>query len=131
MTDKAIYDFLKVNHILFLTDDNFQFVCLKFFLVINVFIYEKYRPFSNFNDYKMNFYYLYYKFTQENHLNEFKEKILSRIDEDNYAEFSLDKNSINEKNIAILILNLNNLISNNNRFKLKIENNLLNNAIIQ
>ena len=89
-TDKAIYDFLKINHILFLTDDNFQFVCFKFFLVINDFLYEKYGLFSNYNDYLMNFYYLYYKYTQENHLYEFKEKILSRIDENNCAEFSLD-----------------------------------------
>ena len=126
-TDKAIYDFLKVNHILFLTDDNFQYVCLKFFLVINDFIYEKYGLFSNYNDYLMNFYYLYYKYTQENHLNEFKEKILSKIDEDNYAEFSIDKKFINEKCIAILLCNLNNLINNNNNFKLKIDNNLFNN----
>ena len=126
-TDKAIYDFLKVNHILFLTDDNFQYVCLKFFLVINDFIYEKYGLFTNYNDYLMNFYYLYYKYTQENHLNEFKEKILSKIDEDNYAEFSIDKKFINEKCIAILLCNLNNLINNNNNFKLKIDNNLFNN----
>ena len=129
-TDKAIYDFLKINHILFLTDDNFQFVCFKFFLVINDFLYEKYGLFSNYNDYLMNFYYLYYKYTQENHLYEFKEKILSRIDENNCAEFSLDNNCINEKSIAILIFNLNNLISNNKRFKLKIENNLLNNPLL-
>ena len=44
-SDKATYDFLKVNHILFLKDDNFQFVCFKFFLVINYFIYEKYGLF--------------------------------------------------------------------------------------
>ena len=49
-------------------ENNFQYVCLKFY-----------------DDYQMNFYYLYYKFTQEIHLNEFKEKILSKIDEDNYA----------------------------------------------
>ena len=126
-SNKAIYDFLKVNLILFLTDDNFQYVCLKFFLVINDFIYEKYGLFSNYDDYLMNFYYLYYKYTQENHLNEFKEKILSKIDEDNYAEFSLDKKFINEKYIAILLCNLNNLINNNNNFKLKIDNNLFNN----
>ena len=126
-SNKAIYDFLKVNHIQFLTDDNFQYVCLKFFLVINDFIYEKYGLFSNYNDYLMNFYYSYYKYTQENHLNEFKEKILSKIDEDNYAEFSLDKKFINEKYITILLCNLNNLINNNNNFKLKIDNNLFNN----
>ena len=129
-SDKAIYDFLIVNHILFLTDDNFQFVCLKFFFVINDFIYEKYGLFSNYNDYLMNFYYLYYKFTQENHLNEFKEKVLSRIDEDNYARFSLDNNFINEKYIAILLFNLNNLINNNKCFSLKMENNLFNNPIL-
>ena len=129
-SNKAIYDFLKVNHILFLTDDNFQYVCLKFFLVINDFIYEKYGLFSNYNDYLMNFYYLYYKYTQENHLNEFKEKILSKIDEDNYAEFSLDKKFINEKYITILLCNLNNLINNNNNFKLKIDNNLFNNPTL-
>ena len=129
-SNKAIYDFLKVNLILFLTDDNFQYVCLKFFLVINDFIYEKYGLFSNYNDYLMNFYYLYYKYTQENHLNEFKEKILSKIDEDNYAEFSLDKKFINEKYIAILLCNLNNLINNNNNFKLKIDNNLFNNPTL-
>ena len=129
-SDKAIYDFLIVNHILFLTDDNFQFVCLKFFFVINDFIYEKYGLFSNYNDYLINFYYLYYKFTQENHLNEFKEKVLSRIDEDNYARFSLDNNFINEKYIAILLFNLNNLINNNKCFSLKMENNLFNNPIL-
>ena len=74
-TDKAIYDFLKVNLILFLTDDN----------------------------------------------------ILSKIDEDNYAKFSLDKKFINAKCIDILLCNLNNLINNNNNFKLKIDNNLFNN----
>ena len=78
----------------------------------------------------MNFYYLYYKFTQENHQNEFKEKILSRIDKDNYARFSLDKNFINEKYIAIFLFNLNNLINNNKCFKLKIENNLFNNPLL-
>jgi len=129
-SNKAIYDFLKVNLILFLTDDNFQYVSLKFFLVINDFIYEKYGLFSNYNDYLMNFYYLYYKYTQENHLNEFKEKILSKIDEDNYAEFSLDKKFINEKYITILLCNLNNLINNNNNFKLKIDNNLFNNPTL-
>ena len=41
-------------------ENNFQYVCLKFY-----------------DDYQMNFYYLYYKFTQEIHPNEFKEKILS------------------------------------------------------
>ena len=78
----------------------------------------------------MNFYYLYYKFTQENHLNEFKEKILSKIDEEYYTEFSLDKNFINKKYIEILLYNLNNLINNNNSFKLKIDNNLFNNPIL-
>ncbi len=73
-TDKAIYDFLKVFHILFLTDDN----------------------------------------------------ILSKIDEDNYAKFSLDKKFINEKCIDILLCDLNNLINNNNSFKLKSDNNLFN-----
>ena len=78
----------------------------------------------------MNFNYLYYKFTQENHLNECKEKKLSKIDEDNYPELSLDKNFINEKYIAILLCNLNNLINNNNSFKLKNDNNLFNNPIL-
>ena len=36
--DNAIYEFIKFNHLLFLTDDDFQFLCLRFFLIINDFL---------------------------------------------------------------------------------------------
>ena len=41
-------------------------------------------------------------------------------------DFSLDRKFINEKCIDILLCNLNNLINNNNSFKLKIDNNSFN-----
>ena len=41
VNEKTMHDFIKANHLLFLTNDKFHFNCLKFFLMINDFIQEK------------------------------------------------------------------------------------------
>ena len=46
--DKIISEFIKLNHILFCTDDRFQHICLRYFLILNVFISIKYDKFSNY-----------------------------------------------------------------------------------
>ena len=130
INNKTIDDFIRLNHIQFYTNDEFQFLCLKFFLIINDFIYEKYDSFTDYNEYIMNLYYLYYKYIKKNNLNEFKENILSKIDPDNYSQFSFDKNVLTGKYLAILTMELENLINNNKSFKLKIDENLLNNPIL-
>ena len=127
INDKTIADFIRLNHLLFFSDDDFHFLCLQFFLIINDFIFEKYGEISNYNEYIMNFYHLYYKFMKKNNLSKFKEEILSKIAPYHYSKFSFDKNVLDGKYIAILRGDLENLINNNKRFKLKIDEDLVNN----
>ena len=100
------------------------FFCNKWFYLRKIWTFVKLQWLSN------EFLLFILKIYTRKSLNEFKEKKLSKIDEEYYEEFSLDKNFINEKKIAILLCNLNNLINNNNSFKLKNDNNLFNNPIL-
>ena len=63
-------------------------------------------------------------------LGEFKEKILSKIDPDNFEKFSLDANALNQKYVAKLIFDLDSLKNHNKCFNIEINENLVNNPIL-
>ena len=65
LKDKKIYDFVKLNHLLFYCDNKDHYLSLQFFLIINDYIYEKYYEFSNYDDYLLNLYYVYYKYLKQ------------------------------------------------------------------
>ena len=98
--------------------------------MVNDFTREKYEDFSNYLDYELNFYYLYYKFSKKNNSNVFKDEILSKIDKDNYMKFSLNEIFINDEYLSILLSSLENLIENNKKFKIKIDDKLINNPTL-
>ena len=125
--NEKISEFIKCNHLLFCTDDSFQRICLRFFLIINLFLSEKYERFSNYNEFIMNFYYLYYKYTKSENLNKFRDEILSKIYLLNYSNFSFDEKFMNEEYISTLKKELEILKQKKNGFKLKINRNILNN----
>ena len=124
---EAILEFIKSNHIIFLTDNAFDKIRIQFFLIINTFLSEKYEKFSNYEDFIVNLYYLYYKYTQKEYFDEFKEAIFSKIDSANFSKFSMDENFINSQYISSLIKELNILISNKKKYELHINEHLLNN----
>jgi hypothetical protein len=124
---ETILEFIKSNHLIFLTDNAFDKIRIQFFLIINTFLSEKYEKFSNYEDFIVNFYYLYYKYTQKEYLDEFKETIFSKIDSANYSKFSMDENFINSQYISSLIEELKILISNKKKYELHINEHLLNN----
>ena len=64
---------------------------------------------------------------KKSNLSQFKEEILSEIAPYHYSKFSFDKNVLDGKYIAMLRGDLENLINNNKRFKLKIDEDLVNN----
>ena len=128
--NKKIFEFIKYNHLLFCTDDNLQKILLQFFLVINVFLFRKYDKFSNYEDFIMNFYYLYYKYNKPENLDILKNEVLSKINEIDFTNFSLDKEFINENLISSLIQELENLEKNKAIFKLAIDERLLNNSTL-
>lgn len=130
INEKTIHDFIKANHLLFLINDKFHFNCLKFFLMVNDFVREKYESFSNYLDYELNFYYLYYKYSKKNNSNDFMDKILSKIDKNNYINFSPNEIFINDDYLSILLSNLESLIENNKKFKIKIDDKLINNPTL-
>ena len=115
---------------LFLSEDDIQFLHLRFFLIINDYLFEKYEYFSDYIEYEKNFYYLYYKFILQKNLGEFKEEILSKIDPDNFAKFSFDKNVLNEQYVAKLTLDLDSLKNNNKCFNVQIDEKLVNNPLL-
>ena len=51
LNNKTIDNFIRLNHLQFYTSDEFQFLCLKFFLIINDFYFEKYGSFSDYNEF--------------------------------------------------------------------------------
>ena len=120
-------DFIKLNHLMFYSNDTFQNKCLHFFLVINEFIKEIYNNFSYYNEFILNFYYLYYKYSNKENLIEFREKILAEIDPTNFSKFTIDDNSLNDIYIEKLTLDLETLVNNNKQFRLNIDKDLLNN----
>ena len=128
--NKKIFEFIKYNHLLFCTDDNLQKILLQFFFVINVFLFRKYDKFSNYEDFIMNFYYLYYKYNKPENLDILKNEVLSKINEIDFTNFSLDKEFINENLISSLIQELENLEKNKAIFKLAIDERLLNNSTL-
>ena len=58
-----IKDIIKLNHLIFYSDDSFQVQRLSFFIIINEFINQKYNKFSNYDEYFANLYYLYYRYS--------------------------------------------------------------------
>ena len=122
-----IKDIIKLNHLIFYSDDSFQVQRLSFFIIINEFINQKYNKFSNYDEYFANLYYLYYRYSNKDNLKEFREEILSKIDSENYSNISIDKDSLNEKYIENLLTDLESLTNNNKVFRLNINQNLLNN----
>ena len=56
---------IKLNHLIFFSDDTLQVQRLMFFLIINEFINQIYGKFSNYNEYALNLYYFYYKYSNE------------------------------------------------------------------
>ena len=127
--DKIISEFIKLNHILFCTDDRIQHICLRFFLILNVFISVKYDKFSNYDEFIMNFYCLYYKFRKIENLNILKEEILSKI-LPNYSMLSFDETTLKEESISILLNELENMIKRKSNFTLKINENIFNNLTL-
>ena len=118
---------IKLNHLIFYSEDSFQVQRLSFFIIINEFINQKYNKFSNYDEYFANLYYLYYRYSNKDNLKEFREEILSKIDSENYSNISIDKDSLNEKYIENLLTDLESLTNNNKVFRLNINQNLLNN----
>lgn len=123
-----INEFIKKNHLLFLTDDEFQFTCFEFFFIINQFISEIYGLFSDYEEFILNFYYLYYKYSQNKNLSDFKLNILSKIIPEIDKNFSVDKNNLNANFIENLSSDLIRIINNNINFKLNINEKLFNNS---
>ena len=123
-------DFIKLNHLLFYTTDTFQNKCLHFFLVINEFINEIESKFSNYNEFVINFYYLYYKYSNKENISEFKEKILAEIDPYNFSKFTIDNDSLNDNYIEKLTLDFDTIANNNKQFQLNVDKNLLNNKTL-
>ena len=128
--NKKIREFIKYNHLLFCTDDNLQKLILQFFLVINVFLFKKYDKFSNYEDFIMNFYYLYYKYNKPENLDLFKNEVLSKLNEIDFTNFSFEHGFINENLISSLIQKLEILEKNKANFKLEIDERLLNNSTL-
>ena len=128
--DKDISDFTKLNHILFCIDDKFERMCLRFFLILNVFIAEKYDKFPNYSEFITNFYSLYYKFRKAENLDILKEEILSKIDLPNYSQFSFEETTFNEEYISILLNKLENMIKSKSNFEIKINKNIFNNETL-
>ena len=95
INEEAITDFLKLNHLLFLTNDDLQYKCLQFFLIIALLLSEKYAKFLDYYEFLLYFYYSYYKFLKKENLTIFKEEILSQLDIVNYLDFSFDTNVLN------------------------------------
>ena len=122
-----IKDIIKLNHLIFYSEDSFQVQRLSFFIIINEFINQKYNKFSNYDEYFANLYYLYYRYSNKDNLKEFREEILSKIDSENYSNISIDEDSLNEKYIENLLTDLESLTNNNKVFRLNINQNLLNN----
>ena len=120
-------EFFKLNHLMFYSNDTFQNKCLHFFLVINEFFKEIYNNFSDYNEFVLNFYYLYYKYSNKENLIEFREEILAEIDPTNFSKFTNDDNSLNDIYIGKLTLDLETLANNNKQFRLNIDKDLLNN----
>lgn len=118
---------IKLNHLIFFSDDTFQIQRLMFFLIINEFINQIYGKFSNYNEYALNLYYFYYKYSNEDNLIEFREKILKEIDSEKYADFKIEMKFLNDHYIEELINKLESLKNNNELFRLNINQNLLNN----
>jgi len=129
INEEGITDFLILNHLLFLTNDDFQYKCLQFFLIVALLLSEKYAKFSNYYEFLLYFYYSYYKFLKKNNLTIFKEEILSKLDITNYSEFSFDKNVLNMQ-ICSLSIKLENEIYKNKKFVLKYNKNLLNEPLL-
>ena len=125
INEESITEFLKLNHLLFLTNDNLQYECLQFFLIIALLLSEKYAKFSKYYEFLLYFYYLYYKFHKEENLVIFKEKILSKLDIANYSEFSFNEKALNMQ-ISSLSIKLENEIYNNKQFVLRCDESLLN-----
>ena len=125
INEEAITDFLKLNHLLFLTNDDLQYKCLQFFLIIALLLSEKYAKFLDYYEFLLYFYYSYYKFLKKENLTIFKEEILSQLDIVNYLEFSFDKNVLNMQ-ICSLSIKLENEIYKNKKFVLKCDKSLLN-----
>lgn len=128
--DKDISDFIKINHILFCIGDKFEKLCLRLFLIINVFISVKYDKFSNYNEFITNFYCLYYKFRKTENLDILKEEILSKIDFPNYSQFRFEETTLNEEFISMLLNKLENMIKCKSNFEIKINRNILNNLTL-
>ena len=118
---------IKLNHLIFFSDDIFQIQCLMFFMIINEFVNQIYGKFSNYNEYALNLYYFYYKYSNKDNLIEFREKILKDIDSENYLDFKIEMKFINDNYIEELINKLESLKNNNELFRLNINQNLLNN----
>ena len=125
--NKKISEFIKCNHLLFCTNDDFQKICLRFFLIINLYFSEKYDRFSNYDEFILNFYYLYYKYTKPENLNKFRDEILSKIYLLNYSNFSLDEDFLNKQYISALQEDLEILKRKKKCFKLRINETILNN----
>ena len=122
ITQENILEFAKLNNLLFSVDDSF----LKSALIINIF----FIIYGNFNDYYeflINLYYMYYRYTRTENLNEFKQEILSKIDPYSYSKFILEEKFLTYNYNPKLLMELENLIDNNKKFKLKIDEKLLNN----
>ena len=130
LKDKKIYDFVKLNHLLFYCDNKDHYLSLQFFLIINDYIYEKYYEFSNYDDYLLNLYYVYYKYLKPKNFSKLKEEIISKIDSYDYSELSFSQTVLNAKYIEKLKIDLENLKLNNKYFKLKIDEDLFNNSTL-
>ena len=122
ITQANILEFAKLNNLLFSVDDSF----LKLALIINIF-FRIYENFSDYYEFLINLYYMYYRYTRTENLNEFKQKILSKIDPYSYSKFILEEKFLTYNYNPKLLMELENLIDNNKKFKLKIDEKLLNN----
>ena len=118
---------IKLNHLIFFSDDTLQVQRLMFFLIINEFINQIYGKFSNYNEYALNLYYFYYKYSNDDNIIEFREKMLKEIDSENYSDFKIEMKFLNDHYIEELINKLEILKNNNELFQLNINQNLLNN----
>ena len=117
-----ILKYIKYNHLIFSIDDSF----LKLTLIINIF-FCLWGRFSDYPEFLLNLYYMYYRFRRIENLNEFKQSILSKIDPIYYDKFDYEEKSINIY-IAKLLFELENLVAKGKEFKLNIDEKLLNNG---